>query len=187
MIQKENPNKTREYYRAWRKKNKEHCSEYDREYYAARADKIREYKRAYRAANLEKLREQARVRRAANKEKFVEQDRIWRAANLERIRVRDRARHAANPYVSRSKDAKRRASVKTSVGKAPTPKQLADLMKDPCVYCGDPSEHADHVIPIARGGDHTIDNLVPSCAKCNYSKGSKLPVFEWNGRIDRHK
>lgn len=33
--------------------------------------------------------------------------------------------------------------------------------------------NTEHVIPISRGGTHTIDNLRPSCSKCNKSKGSK--------------
>lgn len=32
----------------------------------------------------------------------------------------------------------------------------------------------DHVIPLSRGGDHSIDNIVPSCFSCNASKGNKL-------------
>ncbi len=38
------------------------------------------------------------------------------------------------------------------------------------------------VIPLARGGTHDIDNLVPACASCNSSKGAKLPAIEWKGR-----
>ena len=48
-----------------------------------------------------------------------------------------------------------------------------------CVYCRVcPSEVLDHVIPLARGGSHTIDNLLPACEKCNFSKGSKT-LEEW--------
>lgn len=47
-----------------------------------------------------------------------------------------------------------------------------------CVYCGSPYEHADHVIPLSRGGAHSRDNLVPACAACNLSKGAKL-LEEW--------
>lgn len=43
-----------------------------------------------------------------------------------------------------------------------------------CVYCGDPSEHIDHVIPLFRGGDNDIENLVAACKPCNRAKGTKL-------------
>jgi 5-methylcytosine-specific restriction endonuclease McrA len=40
----------------------------------------------------------------------------------------------------------------------------------------------DHVVPLARGGGHSIDNVVPACRPCNRSKGGKL-VADW--REDR--
>lgn len=48
-----------------------------------------------------------------------------------------------------------------------------------CAYCrAQPHEHFEHVIPLARGGRHSIGNLLPSCSTCNLSKGSKL-LSEW--------
>ncbi|MBA3833743.1 MAG: HNH endonuclease [Chthoniobacterales bacterium] len=48
-----------------------------------------------------------------------------------------------------------------------------------CAYCGsDANLHIDHVIPLARGGSNTFDNLVTSCGPCNQSKGTKL-LAEW--------
>ena len=43
-----------------------------------------------------------------------------------------------------------------------------------CYYCGQDATTADHVIPIAAGGD-PIDqsNLVASCISCNSKKGSR--------------
>lgn len=45
-----------------------------------------------------------------------------------------------------------------------------------CVYCG-ATEHLtlDHVIPRARGGSSTWDNLVTACHRCNTSKGDLTP------------
>ncbi|MCB9568021.1 MAG: HNH endonuclease [Myxococcales bacterium] len=46
-----------------------------------------------------------------------------------------------------------------------------------CAYCGlrlgRGQVTRDHVIPRARGGPNTADNLVPSCAACNQRKGCK--------------
>ena len=49
-----------------------------------------------------------------------------------------------------------------------------------CSYCG---KHGgtleiDHVVPICRGGNDNIQNMVTSCVYCNRSKGSKL-LHEW--------
>ena len=43
-----------------------------------------------------------------------------------------------------------------------------------CHYCGAPATTVDAVVPAARGGQHTADNLVPACTSCNTSKGARL-------------
>lgn len=48
-----------------------------------------------------------------------------------------------------------------------------------CVYCGSEEDlHADHRIPVARGGSNRLDNLVTACGPCNQSKGPKS-VEDW--------
>jgi hypothetical protein len=36
-----------------------------------------------------------------------------------------------------------------------------------CVHCGAPATDVDHLIPIADGGDDSLANLRPACARCN--------------------
>ncbi|WP_228823476.1 HNH endonuclease [Nocardia blacklockiae] len=43
-----------------------------------------------------------------------------------------------------------------------------------CAYCGGKAETIDHVIPRSRGGPHTWENCVASCAPCNHRKADKL-------------
>lgn len=48
-----------------------------------------------------------------------------------------------------------------------------------CHICGEEIStdlHFDHVIPVAKGGGHTIENLKPSHGRCNSSKSDKLLV-----------
>jgi len=59
---------------------------------------------------------------------------------------------------------------------------MAILASGPCVYCGAPAAHVDHVRPLARGGWEHPDNLVPACQSCNLSKHAAL-LTEW--RPDR--
>ena len=51
-----------------------------------------------------------------------------------------------------------------------------------CRYCGskDPNVelHVDHVMPTALGGSDKPDNLVASCADCNFGKASTDPDAE---------
>lgn len=51
-----------------------------------------------------------------------------------------------------------------------------------CAYCGSRGPLTqDHVVPLSRGGRHSIGNLVPACGRCNSSKRNKLLV-EWRAR-----
>jgi 5-methylcytosine-specific restriction endonuclease McrA len=48
-----------------------------------------------------------------------------------------------------------------------------------CHICGDDiltwaDLHFDHVIPIVKGGAHSVENILPSHAVCNMQKGSRL-------------
>jgi hypothetical protein len=56
-----------------------------------------------------------------------------------------------------------------------------------CWYCGatlHPFKDfvVEHVVPLCRGGNDDITNLVPSCSYCNQSKGAKL-LSEWLPRF----
>lgn len=48
-----------------------------------------------------------------------------------------------------------------------------------CCKCGISDRYADlevdHIVPIAKGGKSTYDNLQTLCHKCNVEKGAKLP------------
>lgn len=49
-----------------------------------------------------------------------------------------------------------------------------------CAYCGSMSKRLtlDHVLAESKGGTDSRINLVPACAKCNGSKGSKN-LIDW--------
>lgn len=67
--------------------------------------------------------------------------------------------------------------------RAPIPKSIRfEVFKRDsfrCQYCGksadDPSVRleVDHIIPVAKGGDNSIMNLITSCRDCNRGKGAR--------------
>jgi 5-methylcytosine-specific restriction endonuclease McrA len=46
-----------------------------------------------------------------------------------------------------------------------------------CAYCGKKETNLtiDHILPKARGGKDTWENLVASCVRCNNKKGDRTP------------
>jgi 5-methylcytosine-specific restriction endonuclease McrA len=46
-----------------------------------------------------------------------------------------------------------------------------------CVYCGDMMTGFDHLHPLSRGGEHTIENLAPACRSCNSAKKDRSIWF----------
>nr|WP_240194388.1 HNH endonuclease signature motif containing protein [Desulfopila inferna] len=59
-----------------------------------------------------------------------------------------------------------------------------------CWYCGRKTAFKDltmdHLVPLARGGKSTRENIVPSCKSCNTIKKSMLPL-EWQEYLERKK
>lgn len=45
-----------------------------------------------------------------------------------------------------------------------------------CQYCSGPAESLDHVVPRSRGGEHSWENVVACCRRCNIRKANKLPT-----------
>ncbi len=59
------------------------------------------------------------------------------------------------------------------------------LYESGCAWCGATGDiHADHVIPLARGGTHCEGNLQPLCGDCNRRKNDRL-MIEWKWAMRR--
>lgn len=57
-----------------------------------------------------------------------------------------------------------------------------------CYYCGVKVAYKDvtmdHLVPLARGGRSSKENLVPACKSCNTKKQSLLPL-EWEEYLEK--
>lgn len=65
-------------------------------------------------------------------------------------------------------------------GGTPTPLSPTHLWRhwcrfdNRCAYCGCADDlEVEHVIPICKGGEHHLGNIVPACHACNSNKGRK--------------
>jgi hypothetical protein len=96
-------------------------------------------------------------------EKRVEIERRSRLKNKERYRPRKNERQRARNRVTQDK--------KFLI----LDKELARLYYNPCYICGsNENQSIDHLIPLSKGGRHSIGNLITLCLKCNTSKGNKF-------------
>ncbi|KGG13360.1 MULTISPECIES: HNH endonuclease [Prochlorococcus] len=55
---------------------------------------------------------------------------------------------------------------------------LHSFTGESCIYCGNPSESIDHVLPRSKGGLSITENCVPACLACNGDK-SNTDAFDW--------
>jgi hypothetical protein len=157
--------------------------ERNRVYNNANRDKVNARQKKWRLANLEKEKQSALKYKLANPEKEKERQRKYREENADKKKEANRKWAASNPENNRHRANVRRVRKLSNGVYKILDKDLRKLYKSSCFYCGSKSAiQADHVIPIARGGTHSIGNLVPACAKCNQSKGSKF-LAEWKASL----
>lgn len=149
----------------------------------------RETVRKYKAANPEKIKAEAERFRKKYPERQAKWGAEWYQANRDRARKMQeewRARAMGDPgwleaerQRAREKAGRRRAQMRsTSSGRVDL---SAILERDgmTCHLCLEPIPslevlHFDHVIPLSKGGPHSMDNIKPSHAACNLRKGAKL-------------
>lgn len=84
---------------------------------------------------------------------------------------RKKRRDSGKPIIRNCKSDKYR---KTGRFKISIRAEVFRLKGFSCHYCGSKENmQIDHVVPVAKGGGDTIDNLVPCCRSCNSSKQDK--------------
>lgn len=53
--------------------------------------------------------------------------------------------------------------------------------------CSRPAEHGDHFYPWSRGGATSLQNFVAACARCNRTKGARLPSPGRQRRLEHRR
>jgi 5-methylcytosine-specific restriction endonuclease McrA len=140
--------------------------------------KASEANKNWRKNNPAKVAEMSRNYRQRYPEKHKERYRRWSRQNSELLQKHRKRWEQKNQGAVKRKYHLYRARLANARIFRVLDSEIKRLYSMPCIYCGDDATQVDHVIPLARGGQHRIGNLVPSCARCNQSKGAKL-ITEW--------
>ena len=115
----------------------------------------------------------------ANKDYRKQTAQAWRNFNQDKIARASAAWTKANSAKRSSHYHARKARLKQNGVFEIGQKELRRIYSSACFYCGSKENISqDHVIPINRGGRHSIGNLVAACGKCNSSKQDKT-ITEW--------
>jgi 5-methylcytosine-specific restriction endonuclease McrA len=153
--------------------------------YANNKNKIKLRVKAYSELNKDKKYEANKKWRLANAEKNREYQKLW-AREKRKRKPLDHRRWPAdkeklaswrknNPEKYRLQKLTRRAREKNAKQYLVTSKEILKMLSANCYYCQKaPAKHVDHVIPISKGGLHSIGNLVGACAKCNLTKSDNF-------------
>lgn len=160
----------------WISKNKEAQRQHGREYYLSHKSACNKRSRAYHRKTYMVNRE--RIIKAT-KEYAIAHPQIRRKCRQNWERNHPEKYKAHNKASNTARKARMRGA---KIGCKRVNALISEWRLEPdfeCSYCNHRFQttvlHIDHIIPISKGGTHSVDNICRSCPSCNMSKGSKLP------------
>jgi 5-methylcytosine-specific restriction endonuclease McrA len=135
-------------------------------------DKRRAYGRDWMKRNPERARAAMQRWRARHPEAHAAETRARYARDPKRFQERTDA-SPNRPAVRRAMHQRRRARI-LGAGPSFTAAEwiaLVETHQGRCAYCGRAGVlHADHRLPLERGGKSEVANILPACARCNLRK-----------------
>lgn len=158
-----------------------------REQAAKHSEKAKARNKADYEKNKEKRKTKKREWKLKNKEYISSYSKQFRLDHPELMKQRRKDDHKRNPQNSRMAAIRRRARQRSAEGTFTFDDVLLQgkSQKWLCWWCGKPSGenyHADHRIPLSKGGSNWPENICVACHHCNSSKRDLMP-WEFNGRL----
>lgn len=161
------------------------CFRYDSAKDKHRSDCVkceRKSQAIYRQKNREALLERNRAWQSANRDKARAASNAWKANNPDKAKESHRNWWTNNRGIRYANTQRRKSRLLENSVFSISKREIERLYASPCFYCGTiGNTTADHIVPISRGGQHSIGNLVPACKTCNSSKKDSL-LTEWKKR-----
>lgn len=158
-----------------------------KEYRQANPEKLKARNDRYKRLYPERVRAHQNSWRERNREHYnkLSRERARGKPRKEYVRNPEKAKQYRdnykknNPGYDRKHNQLRKMRLRSITSYEITSREIEALLRKPCAYCGHIGEITlDHVIPISRGGNHGIGNLLPACRICNSSKRERF-ITEW--------
>jgi 5-methylcytosine-specific restriction endonuclease McrA len=164
--------------------NKEEYKRRFRRYYEVNRDAIALYQRQYAQEHARDISARNHARYLVN----IEAIREYRAKNKLRIAASMARWSQSNPDTRRENESRRRVRLTGNGIFSLSSRDFRSLHNArSCAHCEDEfttdkPKHIDHILPIAKGGRHSIGNLQPLCGHCNTSKNDQFySVWRYRG------
>jgi len=145
----------------------------------------RAYKTAWRNNNLEAARKSSSNYSKNNREKERNKVKKWRENNPEHHKqiTQDYINSPHGKALRHNNQIKRRANLGNQEITVEEWLSVMEMNDWKCIYCdkklaGKRNITVDHLIPVSKGGQHRVGNLVPCCNWCNCSKRDWL-LKDW--------
>lgn len=155
--------------------------------------------KGWQKSHTEHMRTTARLWRNRKKEWVASRHRLWASRNRNRQKIYDARYMERHPDRRRivmlaQTHTRRLRMARAAKNGTYTFQEWLDLKAsygNRCLCCGDVEPDItlspDHVVPIALGGDNTIDNIQPLCRKCNRRKSDRVIDYRQGAEVREYR
>lgn len=178
-------------------KNRERRLPQMRQYAAEHREERKAYMKTYQQEHREELSMKNRVRRSANLEETLAKEAAYRKINSAKRVAYNKQYVRLHPEMKRRADAiyrkkhpeqieGHRETYRALKKNAPINdlsalqwREIQAVCDHRCVYCRKRAKGhltQDHIMPLSKGGSHTVSNVVPACQSCNSRKNNGAPL-----------
>lgn len=189
-----NPEMEKKYQAEYRKNHKERLAVLKKQYRAKNRKRISDSKKIVYLKNRAVMLEQHRAWNKKhykeyylkNRDRILERHRLFYLKNRDKLLANAKQHAKENQHIAIKRHALRRLRIEATIESESAIADFIKLIRNSkwvyCYYCDKripgKKAHIDHIVPLARGGSHSPDNLCASCAPCNQTKSAKL-ISEW--------
>lgn len=191
------PQKQKEAVRRWYERNREvhkqRARNRQKANWEAHLAYVREYRRTHGRSDRPFLSDAEKLHQYKPLQRWLENPKLSPSvaslvAQAETLFHDNQEKRKLQIIYSREKTRRYKAKLKKVLVVQVSRKDIRDqfaLFENSCAYCGKPESqemlHLDHFIAVSKGGTHVLENLVPACKTCNFSKRNHHPE-EWYKR-----